>query len=734
MPRLQAPLAALAALGLSLLPLPSGAKKARIAPCPPGRYVVDVDEPLGPAGAPGFPDAIEVDAQGRVSIESSCPTVEARLKGSRRGTRVKAKWAKGTCAGLSGKVKLEARTDSSCRTLTGKLKAKKHKRKFTATRALAVGVEVDADRRAAANLGPAGGSVSATGADGTVYTLALPEGALAGATEIAITPVAAITDLPFSGGLVGGAQFEPEGLVPFAPGTLRIEPPGGIAVPDGLLLAGFGYRGSGEGFGLGLASSDGATLAIPVHHFSGAGGGFAAPADLEGRVGTGAPGDGFVAELISVGGEVDELRLAHAAEILETWYFALIRPLLQAGAVHDVPLARAVVELAFWQNALESGTAASYIQVDPAELLAQLAAALEDARSLLADALRQGIARANARCLDDESLLGGEDALRWAKTADALLPEERLFAEQLDRETVLADLCVQVLFEEIGFPQQPIIGEGETLSVVAGHAFGSEPTRFDVPIDVTALPLAGLVEAAESGQTDAQGRFAAVFTPNAAEVRIQVEACLAPTDPGLDLVLGVCQSAFVVRGLVVTPSSVTLAPGGSQQFAATLQGAPIDVAWSASGGSIDANGRFTAPGAGSYTVTATAVSDSGLAASAQVTVEEGGGGGLPSGQIPVTVRRFTGCVPDLAFSGPGFALIVGGGSSIALSWVSPSFGDQQLFLVYDGPGAGFELGANDALVSGLSHNRGIVSISETSISGSLGTTSSTAGFCPFVAF
>src|SRR5690348_14436311 len=57
-----------------------------------------------------------------------------------------------------------------------------------------------------------GGSLSATGGDGTVYTLTVPDKALLSAQEISMTPLAAMDALPLGGGLAAGVQLEPEGL------------------------------------------------------------------------------------------------------------------------------------------------------------------------------------------------------------------------------------------------------------------------------------------------------------------------------------------------------------------------------------------------------------------------------------------------------------------------------------------------------------------------------------------
>jgi len=72
----------------------------------------------------------------------------------------------------------------------------------------------------------------------------------------------------------------------------------------------------------------------------------------------------------------------------------------------------------------------------------------------------------------------------------------------------------------------------------------------------------------------------------------------------------------------LSPTSVSLQTGGSQQFAATVTGSGNSaVTWSASGGSISASGMYTAPNtAGSYTVKATSMADASMSASATVTV------------------------------------------------------------------------------------------------------------------
>jgi len=72
----------------------------------------------------------------------------------------------------------------------------------------------------------------------------------------------------------------------------------------------------------------------------------------------------------------------------------------------------------------------------------------------------------------------------------------------------------------------------------------------------------------------------------------------------------------------IAPGRVSLAPGGTQQFTATIAGVPnTDIIWSCSRGSISASGLFEAPDAGDpVVVTATSAYDPTQSASATVTV------------------------------------------------------------------------------------------------------------------
>ena len=134
--------------------------------------------------------------------------------------------------------------------------------------------ELDQANRVTAPIGPAGGELSAEGADGTRYRLQIPAGALLADTEISLTPVKRFKGLPFSGKDVAGAALGPDGLILAAPATLTITG-GGDFDPT---TVGFGQ--SQAGFESSEPSGVGETLVLQVEHFSSHGAAEAAEADI----------------------------------------------------------------------------------------------------------------------------------------------------------------------------------------------------------------------------------------------------------------------------------------------------------------------------------------------------------------------------------------------------------------------------------------------------------------------
>jgi CARDB protein len=135
---------------------------------------------------------------------------------------------------------------------------------------LTVRMALDGARTARGTIGPAGGRLVAAGADGTVYTLSLPAGALAVATPVTMTPLASLAGSPVTGS--HGVDITPDGVHPYAPATLTIAPKAG---PPAAKRAAFSFDGAGGEFHLHPSSVLNGGIALGVPRFGGYGVGLA---------------------------------------------------------------------------------------------------------------------------------------------------------------------------------------------------------------------------------------------------------------------------------------------------------------------------------------------------------------------------------------------------------------------------------------------------------------------------
>lgn len=131
-----------------------------------------------------------------------------------------------------------------------------------------VALDLDTDRMVQAVITVEGGTLSATGADGTVYTLAIPSDALLVDTTISLTPVAGMSGLPFGSDQTHSVQLSPEGLLLQDFAILTIDPAEDIPALEQIV---FGYRAEGEDLILAAPVVDSQQVMIQVLHFSGNG-------------------------------------------------------------------------------------------------------------------------------------------------------------------------------------------------------------------------------------------------------------------------------------------------------------------------------------------------------------------------------------------------------------------------------------------------------------------------------
>jgi hypothetical protein len=126
-----------------------------------------------------------------------------------------------------------------------------------------------------------GGSISATGKDGTSYTLTVPPGALAEDTTLSVTPVRAIGGLKMGGGLIGAALLQPEGTRFWVPVTLTIVPHARPKAGKRYVLLSFASHDDGSQFHLAPQTSKGGGISLALDHFTETGAALGTVDDLE---------------------------------------------------------------------------------------------------------------------------------------------------------------------------------------------------------------------------------------------------------------------------------------------------------------------------------------------------------------------------------------------------------------------------------------------------------------------
>jgi hypothetical protein len=182
------------------------------------------------------------------------------------------------CADGAAKVR-ERNERNNCRAAKGSVRVLRASRKDVPPfrpKPLTVNPTLDGGRAVTQTVTPEGGRLTATGADGTTYTLTLPKGAVINPVAITMTPLAAVAGMPFGGGLGGGVQLGPDGLVLLAPAKLEIRPPAPVPLAR---RAAFAYAGEGRDFHLHPSSHDAKAIEFELLHFSAYGWGKATAAD-----------------------------------------------------------------------------------------------------------------------------------------------------------------------------------------------------------------------------------------------------------------------------------------------------------------------------------------------------------------------------------------------------------------------------------------------------------------------
>jgi hypothetical protein len=224
-------------------------------------------------------------------------------------------------------------------------------------------IALDAARARTREIGPEGGTLTATGDDGTRFQLQIPAGALLAPERITMTPVREVRGLPLKGGDFVTVQLEPSGLRLLQAATLTIRTK--REIPAGEQVA-FAYHGTGQDAHLYPLGLDPKRIEMRLQHFSGYGFGRAAPDDpgrlaLQRATAVEARQAAQVAELVARAkrGELDGAALMDAvAAVSVAYYDQVLAGLLRTAETDDRMAACALDRTFAWQrDALMAGSA-----------------------------------------------------------------------------------------------------------------------------------------------------------------------------------------------------------------------------------------------------------------------------------------------------------------------------------------------------------------------------------------
>jgi len=445
----------------------------------------------------------------------------------------------------------------------------------------------DTKRSKSATLGPGGGEVAATGADGTRYVLAIPPGALASEAQIGVTPIARFSGLPFSGKAVG-AEMTPDGQQFLSDVTLTITTTKALPAKS----VGFGYGNTTRVMEVQKPTGSGRTRVLRIRHFS------------SGAVAGSDPAD-----------------FANAAA-----------PLLVERPMREDVITRLLDLIAVYEEAFPPafcvtqpacGNAKSVAITSLNTRISQRCASPDTlpAISAVRDLVRMQAMREQLEATDDPGASCREQVMkRIFDPAKANLCGPN--ADPLARRA----LIVNSTLEEAG--TSDLDGDGEVTHLEYMHFLVPQLAE----ADLTTMQGQGngcFTQALEG--LPARGRALCATDRPAAEVLLDKALRYARALASVDVVLQPYIDAldFCRAAVSIVPGSVSLLVGDQQEFTATVSGL-IDeennggVTWSATGGSINQAGKYTASLPGTFEVKATSQVNPARFATATVVVSPGG--------------------------------------------------------------------------------------------------------------
>jgi hypothetical protein len=279
----------------------------------------------------------------------------------------------------------------------------------------------DLGRATHAAIGPEGGTLNATAADGTRFQLEVPAEALDFAEVITMTPVLRAENLPLSGGLIGAVNLEPAGLELYAPATLRIIP---SKLAPNLMTIGFAYNGTGEQFHLHPLAPAGnlqtqaeqIKITMEIVSIRPVGAGRGSRADVERQVAQPAPSDPIDAmedDLVAEALDLLEKEVSRRAWVQD------VHPLLLQALTDDQVVDAAIRRFDSWLQLVDS-------HGDRPRFFTQIT----EGRELIGRIIPRASAAAAERCYSQKRPEEGFRLLRWMRYARKYLGSAEVAAIQ----------------------------------------------------------------------------------------------------------------------------------------------------------------------------------------------------------------------------------------------------------------------------------------------------------------
>lgn len=181
-----------------------------------------------------------------------------------RGQRIAVRVPRGLAAGAWFIVVCPAGSRHGC--VASRRQMVKLPRRFSAP--VQVHPVPETGQAASATMGSAGGTLTATAANGTRFRLDIPAKSVPDGTQITITPLSSLSGARWVGRLIGAVQLAPEGLVLVHGATLTITPARPVPVRDQVAV---GYTGGGSDLHEVPLAPTTKQIQIPLAHFSGVG-------------------------------------------------------------------------------------------------------------------------------------------------------------------------------------------------------------------------------------------------------------------------------------------------------------------------------------------------------------------------------------------------------------------------------------------------------------------------------